>query len=124
MSESKRSAVTYRSIISHSSDNKYIIGRIKNSATKEKTLVLVSTDRKYHSMIVGDFMETLSPSESFHVLGGGILTIDKSAKTIRTYGQSGSYGPADQSVVETILRKSGGFEDYTLDLTSSDYIRG
>jgi hypothetical protein len=47
-------------------------------------------------MIHDQFESSLSPNEIVAVLGGGILTIDKKNKTVKTYGQSGGFGPPDR----------------------------
>lgn len=58
----------------------------------------------------------------FEVLGGGILQIDHAEKTIKTYGNSGSFGPPKIPLVEKVLRHS--FPDWKLTVTVTDYIRG
>lgn len=86
----------YRCIISHNGDEKYILARVTNGVSKTSDLIIVSYPHKYHRMIHDQFEQTLGSNEIIQVLGGGILTIDRTNKTIKTYGQSGGYGPPDR----------------------------
>ena len=115
--------IIYQSIISHDGDEKYIIAKVVDHSTKQQKMFLVSHPLKYHSMIAREFEETLSRDETITVLGGGIMTIDKSAKTIKTYGQSGGYGPPKVDIVKRVLQNSPGLEEYELDITVTKYIR-
>jgi hypothetical protein len=88
----------------------------------KKRYVLVSMAKRYHSQIVSAFEVTkLGLGEDFEVMGGGIMTISKARKTIKTYGTSGGFGAPNINLVRHILQKS--FPDYSLDVTVTNYIR-
>ena len=56
------------------------------------------------------------------MLGGGIVTVDKDMKLIRTYGMSARFGKPDRQIVEQMLKAH--FPDYQVDAQVTDYIRG
>jgi hypothetical protein len=101
-------------IVEHDGDEKYILAKV--GAKK----VLVSMPLKYHSEIAREYANMVD--EKVRILGGGIMTIDRDAKVIKTYGMSGSYGKPDAKDVEAIL--AANFEGYKIDAKVTDYIRG
>jgi len=108
-------------IIEHDGDEKYILATA-GSGESQKTVV-VSLPFEYHSDIKRAYARRLNgKAGTLEVLGGGILTIDREAKSIRTYGQSGSFGKPPRDLVEAVLKES--FPDFSLDVTVTDYVRG
>lgn len=73
-------------------------------------------------MIMDAYERLLGPEYQIDAMGGGILTIDREKKTLRTYGQSGGYGPPRLEFLRRVLEETMG--DYSLDIKVSDYIRG
>ena len=106
-------------IIEHQGDEKYIVGRVSKDGNEK--YVLVSLPLEYHSGITRAYKQRLN-GEYLEVLGGGILEINPTEKTIRTYGMSGSYGQPDRDLVEKILRKN--YKGYDLDVKVTNYVRG
>jgi len=77
----------------------------------------------YHAEIVKAYGKRLKAvGWTFEVLGGGILTVDRTNKYIKTYGMSFGYGPADVNMVDAIIRKFYG--DWKLELTVTSEVRG
>jgi len=113
----------YQAIIDHNGDHKYIVVCKTNTNNNVKEHLIVSYPLKYHSMITRTFEETLRTEETIQVFGGGILTINRNKKTIRTYGSSGTYGKPDPELVKEILGRSPGYDDFALDITVTNYIR-
>ena len=101
-------------IVEHNGDEKYIVVKAGNKK------VLVSMPLEYHSEIASEYKARVN--QPVEILGGGILTIDKEAKTIKTYGKSGSYGGPNIKDVRAIL--TANFPDYKIDAKVTDYIRG
>jgi hypothetical protein len=111
----------------HDGDEKYIIAQISPMSidSKDKVkerYVLVSMKKKYHSDIAELYQERLGDDADVYVMGGGILTIDRVKKTIKTYGTSGGYGKPNKALVEKIL--NAAFPDWKRDITITNYIRG
>ena len=101
-------------IVEHDGDEKYIVAKV--GAKK----VLVSMPLKYHSAIASEYQNRVNGS--VRILGGGILTIDRDAKVIKTYGTSGGYGKPDIMDVRAIL--AANFKGYKIDAKVTDYVRG
>ena len=74
-------------------------------------------------MLREEYEERLPEDAFFTVLGGGILSIDREAKKIKTWGMSGGYGKPDKEMVEEILKNAKETEGYSLEVTVTDYIR-
>eukprot|EP01122_Echinamoeba_exundans_P017207 TRINITY_DN8999_c0_g1_i1.p1 TRINITY_DN8999_c0_g1~~TRINITY_DN8999_c0_g1_i1.p1 ORF type:complete len:144 (-),score=31.09 TRINITY_DN8999_c0_g1_i1:10-411(-) len=114
-------------IIEHDNDEKYIVGLISpmsidSKDTVKERYVLVSMKKKYHADIAETYEMRLGEDADLYVMGGGILTIDRVKKTIKTYGTSGGYGKPNKALVEKILKNA--FPDWKLDITITNYIRG
>lgn len=113
-------------IIEHDNDEKYIIGYITTTGPDDTDViqkyVLVSMPLDYHADIADDFRLRLKDDEDFEILGGGILTIDRDSKFIKTYGRSGAYGPPPIDLLTHIIKKN--FDDWKTEITVTDYIRG
>jgi hypothetical protein len=102
-------------------DEKYIVVEVHEDKCVKK--VLVSFPMEYHSEIARAYQRKLdSKAKAVGVRGGGIITVDKKEKKVRTYGMSGSYGEPDISLVEKILTQV--FPDFSIDAKVTDYIRG
>lgn len=98
--------------IKHNSDCKYILAEAKKE--NEKWLILASWPRDWHAQIADDLRTDLAAEGTTleRILGGGRLAMNKKTKTIQTYGCSGSYGYAPQSLVAQVLREK--YPDYKL----------
>jgi hypothetical protein len=107
-------------IIKHDGDAKYIIARVQGK--KEVKTVLVSLPLEYHSQIAREYQRSLDRKDEMEVQGGGILSIDKKAKKVRTYGKSGSFGKPDARVVESILNYA--LPDYKVKAEVTDFVLG
>jgi len=86
-------------------------------------MVIVSYPLKYHSMIANQFESTLVSGEKLHVMGGGLIKINKGTKFAETYGSSGGFGPPNRDLVEEVLKNTLMKEGYKLKVTVTDYIR-
>ena len=95
---------------------KYIVAEIPG----EDKYVLMAQRLEYHRHIKQELSRTLN--KRVYVRGGGILTIDRDAKTIRTFGKSGDYGKAPLNIVRDILEQE--FADYALDLKATNEVWG
>jgi hypothetical protein len=75
-------------------------------------------DEIYHMDIKGNAEYKLRTR--LGVRGGGRLEVDHTAKTVRAYGSSGSYGTSDPEIVQKLLeeaiRTEEGFEGFTLEV--------
>lgn len=101
-------------------DEKYIIVEIKEEDCVKK--VLVSFPMEYHSEIARAYQQKLDNKvKEMDIAGGGIITVDKKAKKVSTYGMSGSYGKPDISLVEQILAQV--FPEFSIDAKVTNYIR-
>ena len=110
----------FKAVIEHDGDEKYIVASVGKGGSLRH--VLVSLPIKSHSGIERACRGRLDgEANTMKVLGGGILTLDRDAKTIKTYGQSGSYGKPDVDLIRQILETN--FPDYTIDAQVTDYIR-
>ncbi|GAM24590.1 hypothetical protein SAMD00019534_077650 [Acytostelium subglobosum LB1] len=100
--------------------------------------VLVSTALPYHSHIMSWYESHLESLAKYFnqssggtlklrykakCLGGGIMTINHSQKTLKTYGTSYGYGAPDINTVREILNRTNQC-NYLLDVTITDEIRG
>jgi len=54
--------------------------------------------------------------------GGGIITIDRGTKKLKTYGTSGGYGSPPMQVLRSVIETN--FPGYDCDVTITSYIRG
>jgi len=118
------SSVSFRAIISHEGDEKYVVASIKNKVSGKEQLMVVSHPVQYHSQIASHLEDNINQNEALTIQGGGILKIDRNRKHIHTYGMSGGFGKPDESMVRQILSSSSGYQEYTLDITVTDYVRG
>ncbi|MBU1322236.1 MAG: hypothetical protein KKF46_07825 [Nanoarchaeota archaeon] len=108
-------------IIEHDGDEKYIIAHVGENGSMKK--VLVSLPCEYHSGIAREYKGRQNGNaDSVCIEGGGILTIDRQAKKIHTYGTSGGFGRPDIDEVRKILKHE--FPEYEIDATVTSYIRG
>lgn len=94
----------------------------------------------YHGDILAQYKETISDrvdvegtnkykklSNNFInnlLTGGGIVRIDRTNKTLKTFGKSGGFGKPDQQVLEQVLQNTVGQQGYQLTITITDEIRG
>ncbi|MBN2459833.1 hypothetical protein JXB28_06115 [Candidatus Woesearchaeota archaeon] len=102
-------------------DEKYIVVQVKEEDKVRH--VLVSFPMDYHSEIARAYQRKLDEkAKAVAVRGGGIITVDKKEKKVRTYGMSGSYGGPDISLVGKILAKA--FPDFSIDAKVTAYVRG
>jgi hypothetical protein len=60
---------------------------------------------------------------ALRVHGGGILTVDAAAQSVKTYGQSGGYGRPEPAIVEELLRAHPPFAGWDFNVTVTSYIR-
>lgn len=126
MAEEKVSKKRYRAVIEHSNageGEKYIVGVVSGGAGSAPEFVLFSKALKYHSMLRAEFDDSLANDQLFDILGGGILSIDRDAKKIKTWGMSGGYGKPNREFVEEILKNAPETAGYKMDVTVSSYIR-
>jgi len=100
-------------------DEKYIVVEVHEDKCVKK--VLVSFPMEYHNEIARAYQRKIGDKE-MDIAGGGIIAVDKKAKKVRTYGQSGSYGKPDSSIVEKILTQA--FPMHTIDAKVTEYVRG
>jgi len=114
----------YKCFIDHDGDEKYIVVHVTPQLEMPYTAIVSKGGPygAYHSDILDKFHDEVGSLTSVKMAGGGILTIDKANKTIKTYGKSGGYGAPQKELVETILRSC--YPDWTLDVTVTNYIRG
>lgn len=115
--------------LQHSGDAKYIIVGITDSKAENprqfQSYAFVSIDLGYHSDIYDEYEEVLhetNRSLKATVLGGGIVTIDKTSKKVKTYGTSGGYGSTSLELLKYVVGEA--FADYKQDVTITRYIRG
>jgi hypothetical protein len=102
-------------------DEKYIIAEVTEPGCQKK--VLVSMPRDYHSEIARAYKASLDGRvTAFQIKGGGIITVDKKTRTIKTYGMSGSFGKPDVQIVQSILQFA--FPDYKVQAEVTDFVRG
>lgn len=85
----------------------------------EQDEYLVCGPLQYHRDIYEDVCSWMNAYPT--VLGGGLLEINDTLKTIHTYGKSGAYGKPDPKQVEDILKST--YPDYTLNVTVTDYVQ-
>eukprot|EP01128_Nolandella_sp_AFSM9_P006448 TRINITY_DN3317_c0_g1_i1.p1 TRINITY_DN3317_c0_g1~~TRINITY_DN3317_c0_g1_i1.p1 ORF type:complete len:114 (+),score=31.10 TRINITY_DN3317_c0_g1_i1:96-437(+) len=110
-------------VIDHDGDEKYIVCGVTDAKGKLR-MCLVSLPLEYHSDIAEEFKRHLSKGERItRVFGGGILTIDREAKVIRTYGMSGGYGKPKLEQVQQLLDSEFG-DDWDVTVTITSEIRG
>eukprot|EP01100_Stratorugosa_tubuloviscum_P016010 TRINITY_DN986_c4_g1_i1.p1 TRINITY_DN986_c4_g1~~TRINITY_DN986_c4_g1_i1.p1 ORF type:complete len:117 (-),score=28.55 TRINITY_DN986_c4_g1_i1:127-477(-) len=115
--------IDYKCLIEHNGDEKYILVRANLSQFNKIELMIVSFPLLYHYHILNK-LSTIEPynNADLEVLGGGILTINREKKEIKTYGQSGGFGPPCVDQVREVLTNC--FPDWKLDITVTSYIRG
>ena len=95
---------------------KYIVAEVAG----EDKYVLMAQRLAYHRHIKAELARTLN--RDVYVRGGGIMSIDRDAKTIRTFGKSGDFGYAPMDIVRNILEQE--FPDYALDLKATNEVWG
>jgi len=106
--------------IKHDGDEKYVVLHIYNEETAKNELWFVSYPVRYHSHIVHQ-VQKMHPQDEIEVYGGGIVTIERNKKTLRTYGMSGGYGPPNLNFVKRILNEC--LPDFQKDLKVTEYVR-
>lgn len=84
---------------------------------------VVSMPLSYHSMIIDSYTDRMGREWELQTHGGGLLTIDRKTKKLRTYGRSGGYGPPDMDLLKEVLMATMP-QDWELDITTTNYIRG
>eukprot|EP01104_Vermistella_antarctica_P012422 TRINITY_DN3591_c0_g1_i5.p3 TRINITY_DN3591_c0_g1~~TRINITY_DN3591_c0_g1_i5.p3 ORF type:complete len:119 (+),score=25.99 TRINITY_DN3591_c0_g1_i5:80-436(+) len=113
-----------RCFLEHEADWKYIIAEVEDDTDKvgeTYTAFISYTGCDYHSDIVREWKRRIPAGSEIRVRGGGIVTVDKSAKKLFTYGTSGAYGAPDAAVVERILKNA--YPAWTVEVTITDYVR-
>ncbi|GEM_PF-1921403 len=103
-----------KAVIEHDSNCKYILAKVRTG--QDTNLAIVSMNLEWHADIASAYSRELrKQGQNLEcVLGGGRLEIDRTNKTIQTYGNSGSYGYAPLDKVEAVLKEN--FPDYKLDI--------
>jgi hypothetical protein len=115
--------------LEHNGDAKYIIVGITDAGSENpqefSSYGFVSIDLHFHSDIFDEYQIKLRKANKAlraTVLGGGIVTVNQSEKSVRTYGTSGGYGSTSLALLRYVVSKA--FEGYTQDVTITKYIRG
>eukprot|EP01112_Ceratiomyxa_fruticulosa_P023468 TRINITY_DN8973_c0_g1_i1.p1 TRINITY_DN8973_c0_g1~~TRINITY_DN8973_c0_g1_i1.p1 ORF type:complete len:120 (-),score=27.65 TRINITY_DN8973_c0_g1_i1:360-719(-) len=109
-------------LIEHEGDEKYIMVKV-TQGEGAPILHLVSMPLAYHSDIAKAYKRRLAgEGKKIEVRGGGILTIDRSKKKIKTYGMSFGFGAPNIDDVRSVLEKN--FWGWQLEVTVTSEIRG
>jgi len=115
--------------LKHDGDAKYIIVGITDATSKNPREFMaygfVSIDLYYHSDIFEEYQTILykqNRSLRATCLGGGIVTVNNTSKTVKTYGTSGGYGSASIDLLRYVVAKA--FDGYEPNVTITRYIRG
>lgn len=102
----------YEAIIEHNSCEKYILA----SVNKGEILAVVSIRVSRHREIVEEYQQRIAGENKTldKVLGGGMLSINRSDKKIMTFDMSAQYGSVSEELVEKVLRAT--HPDYELEI--------
>ncbi|XP_076276925.1 14 kDa phosphohistidine phosphatase [Lasioglossum baleicum] len=101
---------------------KYILINVKDETTKaSKPIVRGYVRSSWHSDIFDETCEQLKSHSSLKAkcVGGGRIEHDPDERTIKVYGYSQGFGPADHAVSVEILKKK--YPDYKITWSDEGY---
>jgi hypothetical protein len=100
-----------------SDTGKYVLAKVKVRGENDKFVLFSNTEYISHGRnfdALQDLIDELGLQEGDEIkcLGGGRLTYSETEKTIRIWGASIEFGPADQETVLALLKQA--FPDFTV----------